>query len=60
MNHNDDLEPDFLAETDSFAIWRNTEEDGTYLYHIELGGLTLHMTAEEWEELVLLIRTATA
>jgi hypothetical protein len=60
MNHNNDLEPDFLAETDLFAVWRNVEEDGAYLYHIELGGLTLHMTAEEWEELVLLVRTATA
>lgn len=61
MNHNNnDLEPEVLAETDLFAVWRNLEEDDAYVYHVELGGVTMHLSAEEWEELVLLIRTASA
>lgn len=60
MNDHQSIEPDFLAETDTFAVWRNIEEDGVYIYHIELGGLTLHFTTEEWEELVVLIRNASA
>ncbi|MFO7664701.1 MAG: hypothetical protein R6X18_19230 [Chloroflexota bacterium] len=58
MNQNQELEPDVLAETELFAVWRNIEEEGAYLYHVELGGLTLHLSAEEWEELVLLVRNA--
>lgn len=46
-----------LAETDNFAIWRSVEEEDT-VYHIELGGITLHLTAEEWEEFVVLIKSA--
>lgn len=57
-NHNDDeFEPDVLAETENFAVWRSQEEDDT-LYHVELGGVTLHLTAEEWEEFVTLIDSA--
>jgi len=59
MNHDHDMEPDMLAETEMFAVWRNEEEDG-FMYHIELGGLTLHLTPEEWEELVILVRQASA
>ena len=48
-----------MAETEDsgFAAWRSMEEDG-YVYHIELGGITLHLSSEEWEELVDLIRSA--
>lgn len=60
MNNNHDVEPDFLAETDTFAVWRNEEEDGAFVYHVELGAITLHFSAEEWEEFVLLIRQASA
>ncbi len=59
MNHDHDIEPDMLAETEAFAVWRNEEEEG-YMYHLELGGLTLHLTPEEWEELILLVRQASA
>ncbi len=48
---------DVLAETETFAIWRSQEDDGV-LYHVELGGVTLHLTSEEWEELVVLIKSA--
>ncbi len=61
MNNNHDVEPEVLAETEDygFAVWRSMEEDG-YMYHIELGGVTLHMAPEEWEEFVVLIRNASA
>jgi len=55
MNHQD-LEPDILAETDNYAVWRNDEGDDT-IYHLELGGVTLHFTSEEWDELVSLVRS---
>jgi len=59
MNHDHDSEPEVLAETEDsgFAAWRSMEEDG-YMYHIELGGITLHLSSEEWEEFVDLIRSA--
>ena len=62
MNHNHDMEPDVLAETETFgfAVWRNVEEDDAYVYHVELGGITLHFSPEEWEGLVVLIRNASA
>ncbi len=61
MNNDHDLEPDMLAESEEsgFAIWRNEEEDG-YMYHVELGLITLHLTSEEWQELVILVRQASA
>lgn len=63
MNHDHHSEPDVLAETEDygFAVWRSVddEEEGA-IYHIELGGITLHLSPEEWEDLVLLIRTASS
>lgn len=53
------MEPDILNETENFAVWRSPEEDDT-IYHVELGGLTLHLSAEEWEEFVLLVRGASS
>lgn len=50
-------EPEIIAETESFAVWRSEEEDDTY-YHVELGSVTLHLASEEWDELVLLIKDA--
>jgi hypothetical protein len=49
-------EENVLSETESFIVWRTEEEEG-YLYHIELGGITLHMTSEEWEEFVTLMKS---
>jgi len=50
---------DTLYETESYIVWRSEEDEGT-LYHIELGGVTLHLASEEWEELVLLVKGADA
>ena len=49
------IEMEILAETENFVIWRNKEDAG-YLYHVELGGITLHLTSEEWEELAVLVK----
>jgi len=50
----DDLELDVLAESENFAVWRS-EEDSGYMYHLELGGVTLHFASDEWQEVVELI-----
>lgn len=57
MNENHNGLDDTLAETDNFAVWRSVEDEDT-IYHIEMGGLTLHLTAEEWEEFIILIKSA--
>jgi hypothetical protein len=54
---NDDLEMDILSETENFAVWRSPDEDG-FLYHVELGSITLHLAADEFEELILLLSAA--
>lgn len=51
------MDPDVLSETDNFGVWRNVEENDT-IYHVELGGVTLHFTSEEWEEFTVLIKEA--
>lgn len=54
MNH-DENEDNIIAETDSYFVWRSDEE-GDFVFHLELGGVTLHMTSEEWDELVELMK----
>ena len=44
---------EILSETENFALWRSEEDDG-YLFHLELGSITLHLAADEWEELRVL------
>lgn len=56
-NNNSELDMDVIAETENFAVWRSQESDG-FAYHIELGGITLHLESEEWEELAILIKSA--
>ncbi|MGB1250117.1 MAG: hypothetical protein ACPG8W_05745 [Candidatus Promineifilaceae bacterium] len=46
-----------LAETESFIVW-TTDDQGEMAYHIELGGISLHMNTEEWDEFVTLIKLA--
>lgn len=58
MNNGMESDPEILAETELFAVWRSAEDGDEYIYHIELGGLTLHLTSEEWEEMVALVRGA--
>lgn len=56
MNKQSD-EPDILSETENFGIWRN-EEEGEVIYHLEMAdSITLHLTAEEWEEFLVLMKS---
>ncbi|MGW8319737.1 MAG: hypothetical protein ACWGPS_10860 [Candidatus Promineifilaceae bacterium] len=47
---------EILAETENFLLWRSQEDDIGYMYHLELGGITLHLMPEEWDEFVVLVR----
>ena len=52
-----DFEPDVIAQTEKFGVWRSDDEEEGLLFHIELGGITMHMTSEEWDEFILLIKS---
>lgn len=51
----DNADHEIIAETEDYFVWRSKEE-GEFVYHLELGGVSLHMTSEEWEELVELMK----
>lgn len=51
------IEVGLIAETENFAVFRNQDDEDTY-FHVELNSATLHFTAEEWEEFVVLIKDA--
>lgn len=58
-DHNHDMpEADILAETEDLAVWRSHEGEAGYIYHLEFGNLTIHLSPEEWDEMVVLIREA--
>jgi len=48
---------EILAETENLIAWRSRDEAG-YIYHLEMGTISLHLMPEEWEELVVLVETA--
>jgi hypothetical protein len=39
-----------LQETENYSVWQAKEPDGEITYHIELGQVTLHFFADEWQE----------
>jgi hypothetical protein len=49
---------DVLAETENMIVWRSEEDQVGYMFHVEMGGVSLHLMPEEWDELVILIRSA--
>jgi hypothetical protein len=49
MSNDEKLEVDMVAETENFAVWRSPDDEG-FIYHIELGSITLHLASDEWEE----------
>jgi len=53
----DDMEANIISETENFIIWRNDDDEDGVTYHVELGGVTLHLSAEEWDELVVLFKS---
>lgn len=54
----DDVETQDLAVTENYAAWISNEPDGEVVYHLELGAVTVHLFAEEWEEVIELVRAA--
>lgn len=54
-NNHQDQDDNVLAETDSYIVWQS-EEGGEIVFHLELGGVSLHMSSEEWDELVELMK----
>lgn len=55
---NNEFEPDIVAQTENFGVWRSEDVEEGLIFHLELGGITLHLASEEWDELVLLIKAA--
>ena len=55
MNNNEESE--ILAETENLIAWRSRDESG-FMYHLELGTLSLHLLPEEWDEFVTLVQSA--
>ncbi len=55
MNEEMEMEP--IAETENFTIVKTIDDNGA-VYHIELGGVSLHLMPEEWEEFVVLVKSA--
>ncbi|MBN1315948.1 MAG: hypothetical protein JXA42_10785 [Anaerolineales bacterium] len=53
----EEMNANMLGETENYMIWTSESDDET-LYHIELGGISLHLTGEDWDELVTLIKLA--
>lgn len=51
----EEFEPDVLSESENFGVWRTEEEEG-WLYHIELGVVTIHLTLEEWDEFLTMMK----
>ena len=51
----DDLDADLVAETENYMVW-TSEVEGEVMFHLELGGISLHLTDEEWDELITLMR----
>jgi hypothetical protein len=48
---------DVITETENYLAWSADEPDGETTYHLELGNVTIHFFAEEWQELLELIRS---
>ena len=57
MSKDENLEVDMVAETENFAIWRSPDDEG-FIYHVELGSITLHLASDEWEEFLELMGDA--
>lgn len=52
----EEVDMDVLSETENFTVMRTRDSEGT-IYHVELGGVSLHLEPDEWEELIVLIRS---
>jgi hypothetical protein len=57
MSKDENLEVDMVAETENFAVWRSPDDEG-FIFHVELGSITLHLASDEWEEFLELMSDA--
>ncbi|MEZ4592812.1 MAG: hypothetical protein R3D55_16950 [Chloroflexota bacterium] len=57
MSKDENMEVDMVAETENFAVWRSPDDEG-FIYHVELGSITLHLASDEWEEFLELMSDA--
>jgi len=51
----DELDANLMAETENYMIWSSEVEDEE-LYHLELGGVSIHLSDDEWEEFLTLVK----
>ena len=51
----DEIDATMIAETENFMVWFSKGE-GEKLYHLELGGATLHLMSDEWDEFLTLMK----
>ncbi|NPV66349.1 MAG: hypothetical protein HPY64_04300 [Anaerolineae bacterium] len=56
MTDPSDIPTEVIAETEHYQVWVSEEPDGELVYHVELGLVTIHLFAEEFEEFVQLIK----
>ncbi|MBK7896934.1 MAG: hypothetical protein IPJ90_19025 [Anaerolineaceae bacterium] len=57
MSKDENMEVDMVAESENFAVWRSPDDEG-FIYHVELGSITLHLASDEWEEFLELMSDA--
>jgi hypothetical protein len=55
MSDDANVETSTLSETSNFIAWKAMEPDGEETFHLELGTVTVHFFAEEWQEFLELI-----
>jgi len=53
----ENVDTNLLAETESYMIW-SSELEGEELYHLELGGVSIHFAGDEWDEFITLVKLA--
>lgn len=56
----EDMDTEVIAETKDYSVWVAEEPDGETTWHVELGAVTVHFFAEEWEEVRELFRMVEA
>ncbi len=57
MSDDANVETSTLSETSNFIVWKAVEPDGEETFHLELGTVTVHFFAEEWEEFMELVHS---
>ena len=57
MSDEANVETTTLGETSNLIAWKAVEPDGEETFHLELGTVTVHFFAEEWQEFLELIRS---